>query len=232
MENCDDDFEVLLYCINGGGHTWPGGWIDPSWTHLGVLNKDIYASAEIWNFFQRNPHPNPWVNIPDTAFLYALIDEGVDTDGDGQISYAEAEAVKSLILNNSVLWGACYGPLKNITSLKGIEAFINLDSLNCACCGISSIDLSLNLSLRELLCSYNQLRNLDVSSNKELESLYCHYNLLDTLDLSENSALKILTCGGNNISSLDLFNNKELEVLYCGDWPRLTVGGAPLCSPN
>ena len=31
------------------------------------------------------------VSIPDTAFLYALIEEGVDTNGDGLVSYAESE---------------------------------------------------------------------------------------------------------------------------------------------
>ncbi len=39
---------------------------------------------------------NPFVTIPDTAFLYALIHEGVDTNGDSLISYAEAEAVTEL----------------------------------------------------------------------------------------------------------------------------------------
>ncbi|MGW8317526.1 MAG: hypothetical protein ACWGNV_18155, partial [Bacteroidales bacterium] len=39
---------------------------------------------------------SPFVEIPDTAFLYALIDEGVDTDRDSLISYEEAETVISL----------------------------------------------------------------------------------------------------------------------------------------
>ncbi|MFH0758174.1 MAG: kelch repeat-containing protein [Bacteroidota bacterium] len=61
---CHNNTEVLSYHIEGGGHTWPGGWIDASWTHLGVLNKDIIASAEIWNFFKRNPRPSN-VILPD-----------------------------------------------------------------------------------------------------------------------------------------------------------------------
>ena len=36
------------------------------------------------------------VNIRDTAFLNALISQGVDTNKDSLISYAEAEAVTSL----------------------------------------------------------------------------------------------------------------------------------------
>lgn len=47
--NCDANTEVLFYQINDGGHAWPG-----SGENAGI-NNDINASAEIWNFFQRNP---------------------------------------------------------------------------------------------------------------------------------------------------------------------------------
>jgi len=36
------------------------------------------------------------VAIPDTAFLHALIEEGVDTNANGEISYAECEAITYL----------------------------------------------------------------------------------------------------------------------------------------
>ena len=45
---CTEDSEVLLYTINGGGHTWPGA----SYI-IGVTNQDINASAEIWKFFKK-----------------------------------------------------------------------------------------------------------------------------------------------------------------------------------
>jgi len=40
----------LTYTIDGGTHTWPGGWVP--WG--GVINNDINASVEIWNFFSRH----------------------------------------------------------------------------------------------------------------------------------------------------------------------------------
>jgi hypothetical protein len=40
------------------------------------------------------------VSIPDTAFLYALIDEGVDTNGDSLISQSEADSVTELHIEN------------------------------------------------------------------------------------------------------------------------------------
>ncbi|MEK6481949.1 fasciclin domain-containing protein [Catalinimonas sp. 4WD22] len=54
--NCDEDTEVVLYRINEGGHTWPGGGPLPEF--LGNINRDINASAIIWDFFERNPHPD------------------------------------------------------------------------------------------------------------------------------------------------------------------------------
>ena len=60
------------------------------------------------------------VNIPDTAFLHTLIEEGIDTNEDGLISNAEAEVILSLDVSE-----------RGISEMKGIEAFINLDTLIC-----------------------------------------------------------------------------------------------------
>jgi len=61
--NCDNNIEVLFYRVNNGGHAWPG--TGPNLSFLGKTNRDINASSEIWNFFKRNPHPNPSVGITD-----------------------------------------------------------------------------------------------------------------------------------------------------------------------
>lgn len=47
-EDCNQAHEVVLYKIFGGGHTWPGAPVT-----IGVTNKDIHASTEIWHFFNR-----------------------------------------------------------------------------------------------------------------------------------------------------------------------------------
>ena len=52
---CDPQSEVLFYQVNEGGHTWPGGRSRPS--AFGPTNRDINASAEILDFFARNPLP-------------------------------------------------------------------------------------------------------------------------------------------------------------------------------
>ena len=53
--DCADDSEVLFYRIDGGGHTWPNGLpAPPGFEFLGTVNQDIFASSEIWNFFNRH----------------------------------------------------------------------------------------------------------------------------------------------------------------------------------
>jgi polyhydroxybutyrate depolymerase len=48
-----DGAEVILYTINGGGHTWPG---QPRVIEfLGRSTKDISANDLIWEFFEKHP---------------------------------------------------------------------------------------------------------------------------------------------------------------------------------
>lgn len=50
--DCDAGSEVVLYTIDNGGHTWPGGPIQPTFL-LGGTSQDIDATAVMWDFFQR-----------------------------------------------------------------------------------------------------------------------------------------------------------------------------------
>jgi Leucine-rich repeat (LRR) protein len=131
------------------------------------------------------------VEIPDIAFLYALIDDGVDTNGDSLISYAEAEAVTNFYVDckGDAPWSCTAG---DIVSLAGIEAFINLDTLTCYHNRIASLDLSHNTALQQLNLFRNQLSSLDVSNCSSLVSLECSSNQLTSLDASTNTAIIIL----------------------------------------
>ncbi len=48
-----DSSEVILYRIEGGGHTWPGGWQYLSERIVGKTCQDIEASRVIWDFFKK-----------------------------------------------------------------------------------------------------------------------------------------------------------------------------------
>lgn len=53
-KNETDGTEVILYAIDGGGHTWPGGFqYLPQWL-IGKTSRDINANEIIWSFFKRH----------------------------------------------------------------------------------------------------------------------------------------------------------------------------------
>lgn len=170
------------------------------------------------------------VNIPDQNFLNELLDAGVDQDGDGRISHPEAESTLSLFLGPS-----------NIKDLSGIEAFINLDTLEVRVnplippdlssnktlrylalkgCGLTQLDISKNGALKHLDCTGNEgldsyLQALDLSGNPELEVLILPGNELTALDLSGNPLIRSINCSRNRIPELDLSANLWLSELKC-----------------
>ena len=48
-----DGAEVILYVVEGGGHTWPGR--ERPVKFLGKSTRDISANDLIWDFFQKHP---------------------------------------------------------------------------------------------------------------------------------------------------------------------------------
>ncbi len=59
--DCDADAEVILYTIDGGGHSWPGGAPLPAFI-VGSTSEEIDASALMWAFYMQHPaaqHPLP-----------------------------------------------------------------------------------------------------------------------------------------------------------------------------
>jgi Leucine-rich repeat (LRR) protein len=73
------------------------------------------------SIFNRCKKVNDIIEISDSNFLNALIELGVDSNADGLLSPAEAEAVTVLNLD-----------IKTISDLTGIGAFKNLKQLYCA----------------------------------------------------------------------------------------------------
>lgn len=137
--------------------------------------------------------------------------ENFDTDGDGEISHAEAKEVTNINIDT-----------ENIASLEGIAYFDNLTVLICdgtsgAFGQLTELDLSHNTALTSLDCRNNQIKSLDLSNNVELMTLYCDANELTFLGLSNNPALTDLSCSYNQLTSLDLRNNVSLEYFNCCD---------------
>jgi len=54
--NCADDAAVVLYRVQGGGHSWPGGKPMPEW-FVGPTSRSIDATSLMWAFFREHRLP-------------------------------------------------------------------------------------------------------------------------------------------------------------------------------
>tara|TARA_B100001287_G_scaffold71518_1_gene59073 strand:+ start:4674 stop:5744 length:1071 start_codon:yes stop_codon:yes gene_type:complete len=142
--------------------------------------------------------------IPDENFEQALIDFGHDDAIDGQVFTANISTIDSLNID-----------FKYITSLEGIEDFLNLIYLSCVANNITSLDVSNNASLKHLICSDNFITSLDLSQNLVLESLDCGSNQLTNLNLTQNLYLTHLSCYNNQLANLNIIGNSNLMYLSC-----------------
>ncbi len=61
--NGTDDSEVILYAVEGGGHTWPGGVQYLPEATVGKTSYDIDANQVIWSFF-KNHSRSTMLNSP------------------------------------------------------------------------------------------------------------------------------------------------------------------------
>ena len=57
-----DSTEVILYAIEGGGHTWPGGLQYLPDDRVGKVCQDINACEVIWEFFKKVNYQSPMAN--------------------------------------------------------------------------------------------------------------------------------------------------------------------------
>jgi len=128
------------------------------------------------------------INIPDANFKNALLNHNlvINANGDGEIQVNEA----GYVINLEVSGG-------NISSLEGIEYFMNLLFLNCQSNYVINFDISQNFNHANLLCAHNELISLNISQNINLIELSCSFNNLISLDGSQNSNLLILDCSNN-----------------------------------
>ena len=132
-------------------------------------------------------------------FCYA----NFDANGDGKVSMGEANAVNSFVCKD-----------QQVTSVKGIEYFSNIETLDLEYNQISALDLKFFHKLTFANISFNyELTSLDVSKNTELETLVCERCSLTSLILTPT--LKTLYCAENKLERLDLSDSANLSIISC-----------------
>ena len=147
-------------------------------------------------------------NFPDKGFR-KYISENIDLNKDGVLSKTEIKSVKTIYLGSASEVGGYI--CKNLT---GINIFTELQTLECSCNKLTTLDVRKNTKLVKLGCDVNKLTKLDVSKNSKLEYLSCRDNKLTKLDVSRNSKLKYLDCYDNKLTDLNIC------LLYTSPSPR------------
>lgn len=164
---------------------------------------NVLSQSEIDNLYAYSPCV---VTIPDANFrAYLLGNSAINTNGNTEIECSEAEAYTSQIWVQNL----------SISDLTGIEAFVNLTSLNCNTNSLNSINLSSNTHLVILNIAGNNISTLDLSNLGDLYDLNCDYNDIAILDVSQNPNLGKLNCNNNSLINLDLSLNTALFQLGC-----------------
>jgi len=146
----------------------------------------------------------------------------IDTNGDGEISQAEALNIYQLDIRGANITPSIPDQLK-ITSLKGIEYFTNLTVLSCRNLPLlDNLDVSALTKLKELDCSMyvsglytsgwvltGKLSNLILPKTQTLEVLHCDNTSISSLDfLAGITSLKTLSLDGLNLGDVSITDSQ------------------------
>ncbi|WP_204344171.1 T9SS type A sorting domain-containing protein [Psychroserpens algicola] len=132
------------------------------------------------------------IDIPDANFKNALISIGVDTNSDGEISIAEAEATIYMAISGL-----------SIASLEGIEYFVNLEYLICENNLLTELNLVNNPLIDVLYCNDNQLTSLDVSTLTYISEFDCSNNP-NLTSIALGQGFDYLTINYTGLTEIDL----------------------------
>ena len=148
--------------------------------------------------------PDFKLNFPDEEFRNFL--KGYcDTNNDGKLDVD----IKSMKIPNSYA----------IKSLKGIEFFEDLETLDCHGIGLTTLNVTKNFNLKELNCSDNQLKDYLYILSSGLKKLDCSNNKLTHMNLGILSGLNLeeVNCSNNNITNIVMWSVGELVKFDCSN---------------
>lgn len=173
-------------------------------------------------------------NFPDSVFRH-IVDSIT-----GNTGTLTASTAQNITLFGTALVGK---GIKDLTGLKYFTSLTNLDCRNNP--GLTSIDLSGNNALQNLLITGCKVTSLDFSHNPDmttincvgmktltsinvdsctnLEKLYIGDNPFTELNITNNKKLTLLSVYKTGLTTLDLSNNGKLSILYAFGNSQLQV---------
>ena len=163
---------------------------------------------------------NGIVYIPDANFKAKLIALGVDTNTDGEIQFSEALVPTVLNVSNS-----------NIADLTGIEAFINLATLDCSLNNLITLNLSNNFNLTSLYFVFNlQLQSVFIKNGSDESTNIDSGSWMENFFSNNNPNLTYVCADQNQIANIQSLVSGSVNVnSYCTTNPGgnyNTISGA------
>jgi len=183
--------------------------------------KIALLSANSGNFIANCAPPSSWGDWSPIQNIFCSI----DTNNDGEIQVSEAQQITGLDIS-----------YLNISSVVGLEYFVNLRYLYAHDNQIASLNLSSFSNLISVLISNNPFNEITIPENSEIKEFVCGNCLINGINLNNLINVQILELDNNNLSSIELItypklnfislnnnlftsidasNNDLLELIYC-----------------
>lgn len=230
------DFYILVFSyFDEKNYTWDGmnGFIIAQPNNVYLSTPETYNGQE-FKLQDLNPGSSYWFNITQTADgLVWTKDVNQGEEEDVTVTFSNKEFSKALydylgadkvtlnadscavMTEENVLavTGLIFEDQKyTITSLSGIENFVNLQYLECSYMGLEECDLSKNTNLRNARIQGNNLTSLDFSNCPELQTLICSYMMgLTSLNLTGCTKLSNLQSQDTGLTTLNIPNPEAMD---------------------
>lgn len=170
---------------------------------LSFLAISLFVSCQETK--EKIEEPSPIVSFGDNTLLKDVCVSLFDTDGDGNLTEKECEAVKELDCSSC-----------NLRSLEGIKNFKNLETLFCYYNLFNDLDFSGMDKLKYVYGENSNIHSINLTGCSSLLVLDLHYNFLSTIDVSSSPDLFLLSvCFNPPLERLDVSSNPRLGVIYC-----------------
>lgn len=110
-----------------------------------------------------------------------------------------------------------------ISSLKGLEYFVNLVDLRVSGNALTAVDLSYFPKLVQAHLYSNMIESVVTTGNTSLKVLHLNRNQLKAIDLSDNVALTYLSLYRNLLTEINLDTNVDLDFVDLHNNPLETA---------
>ena len=136
------------------------------------------------------------ISFADQNFKSILVnDNNINTNNDDEISESEALAYS----------GGINAPNQSIQNVVGIEYFENITKVSLFGNSLTSIDLSNNTKVRQLLIEKNNLTSLDISKLTVLTDVKAHSNKFTVVNVANGN--------NSNMTRMEVQNNSGLTCI-------------------